>query len=334
MTITTIGDLAQHMMLLRNNSALQANIKDRLEELGTGEVADATRHLSGDFTAASGIERALTLVDSHSSVVTSAQTFIEGQGLAFDKARGRLNETGLALLEAADSVDQTRRATVLAESKAAFEEVVAALNTTSGGRTLFAGAATQSAAFASSSQILTAFGAAVAGETTAADVMAVADAWFAPGGDYDTQAYQGSMTEMGAFRVGEGVTISAPLSGTDDAIRDLMKVHAVAAVVADGGTAMIDAEKSNLMASLGSEMLNLDDDLIEVRAVAATTETRLDRMETELSAERYALMEARKDLVGVDPAATVMHLSELEGQLESLYAMTARLSSLSLANYL
>lgn len=334
MNSVTLGDMAQFYSLRRYNSEANTELSNLVTELGTGEVADMSAHLSGDFTGISAIERSLDMNRSFETVLDSATVFVNGQSIALADARKYTASTGISLLDAAGSGEQTRKDAVLAESKTTFDAIVSTLNVQAGGKSLFSGAATQSAAFASANDILTAFAASLTGASTAGDVMAVADSWFGASGTYETAAYLGSLDPLDGFKVGASETIQPTISGNDSEIRDLLKLHAIAAVVADGQVSMIEQERENLMSLVGSDMINLDNELIFAESGIGAIQERISIVQAENNSEMYGLLSNRYDLVGVDPSDTAMRLSETETRLEALYAVTARLSGLSLVGYL
>ena len=331
---TTLGDMAQQFMLRRQNYTLQTEYSRRITELSTGEVADVSSHLSGDFTAISGIQRSLTLNESYGSVLSSAKTFIDAQLLAFQKARSHTLETGYALVEAAESVDQTRRESVLAESRTNFDFIISSLNSQVAGRSLFSGSDTQTSSYASPKDILLAFSSEVSGLTTADEIVAAADVWFAPGGGYDTQAYTGSLVPLDGFASSQTDVVAPTLSGDHDNLRELVKLHVLSAAMADGSTPLIEAEKSVLFKVVGERMVNLDRNLVVTESQIGGLQKHVDNLLAQNSAEKYSLLTARKDLIGVDTSETVMRLTEVEAQLQSLYVVTAKVSRLSLTEYL
>ncbi|PQO24558.1 flagellar biosynthesis protein FlgL, partial [Rhodobacteraceae bacterium WD3A24] len=71
---------------------------------------------------------------------------------------------------------------------------------------------------------------------------------------------------------------------------------------------------------------------LEGRVGAA--EARVERAAARNSAEATAMESARNDLVGRDPFETASALQETTARLEKIYTVTARLSRLSLLEFL
>lgn len=334
MTGITVGDQAQYQMLSRFTAKLNATLNEGVKELGSEEESDVSNHLSGNFSSLAGVEKDLVLNDSYSLVLTSAKSFLDGQSLAFDKARSYSHSTGLGLIDASNSSSETYRESVLAESRSAFESVVAALNSQSSGKFLFSGASTQVTPFAAPNEILTAFSVSVSGATTAGDVLTMAETWFDSGGDYDTVAYFGSTDPIGEFLIGDSESIAPVLRGESDEIRDLLKLHAISSVLSDGAISLIESEKTLLMEMVGEQLIQLDEELVVSAASLGSLESRVEEAQVRNESERFSLSEARTSLIGVDTADTYLKVSEAEGRLQMLYSVTARLSGLSLVSFL
>ena len=96
-----------------------------------------------------------------------------------------------------------------------------------------------------------------------------------------------------------------------------------------------DPTEQGLLARLsGQALVSGDAQMIDLKASVGIAEAQIDRAEMEVRFERQALELARTELVSVDPFETAVKLEAAETQLQTLYSITARLSGLSLANYL
>jgi flagellar hook-associated protein 3 FlgL len=90
---------------------------------------------------------------------------------------------------------------------------------------------------------------------------------------------------------------------------------------------------ANLEAA-GLGIIGAKDGLIAVETRLGLDQRRLEDALARNQAERASFEESRSRLVGVDPYEAATRLTELETQLQSIYAMTARTTQLSLLNYL
>ena len=75
-------------------------------------------------------------------------------------------------------------------------------------------------------------------------------------------------------------------------------------------------------------------EIVTLRASFGQTEQRIEDGLGVAAAETTALQLGRRDIAGRDPYEAATEFTALEGQLQSLYTVTARLSSLTLTNYL
>lgn len=61
MAISTIGDMRQHFLTARHNTALKTDLNTLVQELTSGKVADLTSHLGDGLTKLAGIDRQLRI---------------------------------------------------------------------------------------------------------------------------------------------------------------------------------------------------------------------------------------------------------------------------------
>ena len=88
------------------------------------------------------------------------------------------------------------------------------------------------------------------------------------------------------------------------------------------------------MGKAGETMITSQGELAVLQAHIGTVESRIEDAKIINSAEGAALDLARSEMLGVDPYETATKLENTQTQLETLYALTARLSRLSLVDFL
>ena len=81
-------------------------------------------------------------------------------------------------------------------------------------------------------------------------------------------------------------------------------------------------------------LLDASERLTSVQGRIGLLQERLDRAGAGNAAAYASLEMARNTIVSADPFATATALSQVQVQMETLYSVTARLSSLKLVNYL
>ena len=328
-----LSDLAQTFQLRRDTVRIRSDLARATQELSSGRKADLGKSVSGNFGPLAGIDAQLSAIGAYTANSQEAALFADTAQLALERVRSISDELGAQLTTVRQSNVQAVERVVAAEAHAAFRVTVAALNTGVAGRSVFAGAATDGPALAPADEILAKLRTVVAAETTATGVEAALEAWFAPGGDFDTEAYRGSGDALSPFRVAEGRQVEMPIRADDSAFREQLKGLAMAALMND--TRIPDAAGvQHLAETAGKSILSNQDRVLSIQAEIGATQARIDAADTQNAAERTALRIARTDITSVDPYEVATELQNLETQLETIYTITARLSRLNLADFL
>lgn len=97
---------------------------------------------------------------------------------------------------------------------------------------------------------------------------------------------------------------------------------------------MTAADRAALVETAGQDLLSAESGVIALRARVGYGQETIETVTTRLTAEGHALDLAISDLTAADPYDTASALEAAQLQLETLYAVQARLSSLGLAGYL
>ncbi len=334
MPLPSLGDLAQNFVQRTNVTRLSRELSTLGEELSTGLKSDVAAAMRGDTQALSGIYRGLAALDSHDLAAKEAGILVDAAERTIDQSRGRFQ--GLFALAAAamNTADQSKIEMVGAQARQDFDAMISNLNTQAGGIGLFSGTATDGPALRPADAILADVTAAVAGLTTAAEVTAAVDAYFAPGGDFDANDYIGGTTSRGATRLGPDDVVDFAPRADDAAFREGLKVLARYAVVDAGALAGQPDEMFKLVTGSRDDILGAQGALLDLQARAGAAQARVDAAQTRNAAERQGLETARNGFVTADPFETATKLQQTQVQLESLYTVTARLSRLNLTSYL
>lgn len=334
MTMTSIGDLARTFLLTRRNGALKEEMTTLTEELATGRVKDVSRHLSGEFSYLSSLEASRKTVAAYASATSEAAVLAEGMQSAIAKVQTDLDVMLSDAITAAGAPSDLVHTGIANAAQHRFTSIVSALNGTAAGRGLFAGAASDSLAVAPAETMLNALRAETASATTATEFATLIDAWFAPGGGFDSVGYQGANTPLGAIRLGHNETLTLDVKANDSRLRATLAAAATLALSGPASNALARDEIENLILSTTQTMAAANDGLTSLRSELGFAEARIEDHKTRLAAESTSLDYARGTLLSIDPYEHASRLEQAEFQLESLYALTVRLSRLSLVEYL
>lgn len=336
MTTVSIGDLARNFQLRRQNAELQTRLSTLTKEMTTGMKSDIADAVAGDFKPLAGLNHSLGLLEGYKTAASEAGLFAEGIQNVLGTVQTLAENVAPTLLDAGTAGRAEIIDTTTVDARQKFRSVVSALNTQIADRFLLSGTAIDRAPIASAQDVLDALSAATAGQTTASAIISSVDAWFdapAGGGGYQDVIYDGAGPQS-AIDIGANDSVTLDVTALDPAIRDTLKGLALATLVADGALAGDDAGRALITKTAGETIVGAGSSLATLRARVGTIESHIAESASRNAAERDALRTARAALVEADPYETATALQSVQTSIETLYSITARLSRLSLADFL
>ena len=334
MIINSYGDMAQHLFLRSRNTELQQNITTLSEEFATGKSADLTERLGGDFTYLADLESNLKRLDSYMVVNGEVQLFATAMQGSLDKVQGQVQAMRNDILTISPAMDQASAEQFGGQANQRLSSAISLFNTSVGGRTVFAGTATDTKPLNDADTLMTAILAEVGGLTTADDIIQAVKDWFDDPTGYDTVMYQGSATSLQPVTVGEGEQISLGVRADDDNLKHTLQSYAITALADESSLGLTEAVQVDLVVKASSELSESVTRLIDLQADVGFIEGQLEEINTRNEASKTSLSIVRNNLVSADPYETYTRLEEAQTQLEGLYTITSRSSRLSLMNYL
>src|SRR5690606_39566305 len=120
----------------------------------------------------------------------------------------------------------------------------------------------------------------------------------------------------------------------DPTIKDTLRALATAAMLDRGVLAGQPGAQSQLLKAAGEDLLAGGEGRAQLMARVGTVQAQIAAAQTRNGAEKAALENTRAGIVTADPYDTATMLEDLQARLESLYLVTARVSRLTLADYL
>lgn len=334
MTLSSIGDMRQHLAMARNTTQLKMRLNMLTDALSTGEIRDKVRAMGGETARLDDIDRHLKLADAHlrATVGTAQKLNMTQQVLeSVDDIRNTLTQAFLPVN--ATSTD-AERAAAASRARVSIGSILSQLNIRYGDESLLAGNATDSAAVADEATLMADIGASLAGAVTAQDVIDTITAYFdTPGGGFETNIYLGD-TGTVERPIGLNETVRVDARADDPALRSILAATVMAAVVDAGFVALTGEEEARLIREAGTQMLTAAKPLADMRGRIAGAEQLVEEARVRAQASEAAFTIARNDLVAADPYETATELQAVQVQLETHYVLTARLARLSLTEYL
>ncbi len=335
MNLQSIGDLAQTFKLRQQNVQLKQQMSRLTQELASGQAADLTRQLSGNFGHLADIEHDLVVLASYRNAANTAITSTSAMQSVLGLIQAQTGDLGKTAVVAGTTAGGVTLDTVALQGRSALDAIVSALNTEVGGRSLFSGTDIEATPLVSADDLLTDVRAAIAGATTAADVITALDTFFdTAGGDFETLVYQGGNTYLSPLQLGEGQSVRLEMRADDTGFRTVLKNTVMSALVDEASITLNDAERQDLAKQAGERLLTSQDELTEIRSNLGFAQSRIEQSTTRISTEMNSLEFARTELLSVDNFQTATELESVQIQLETLYTLTARASRFSLVNFL
>ncbi len=334
-TSRALGDLSSAFLLQRHTANLKLELQQRSTELATGTLADRRAALAGDWRPLAAIEHGLRVTAGQKLAAVEAQGLASAVQAALGAVQLNGEAASAALLAVPDVATRAATERAGAVARQSFEAVAAALDQKVAGRALFAGAATDGRALAPVADMMAAVELAVAGLTEAEDVATAVLSWFeAPGGGFELAGYAGATEPVAPVRLGGGEVAELGATAADPALRRMMAGLAMGALLegsAFGGTM---AEREALSRRAAEAVLTASGGVTDLQASVGQTEAQVERAIVRIAAETSALETTRTGLTGADPYEAATRLEAARAQLETMYALTARVSRLSLVDYL
>lgn len=335
MPIQSIGDMSQGFQSSRHTGNIKSQLQQLSQELASGKVSDVTQRLGGKTSALVGLDREIALLDALASNTTRlGQTlgYMQATLDVLDGLGAQLQEQTLRISvnSSAPTVDDAAHA-----GRVTFESLVVGLNKSIAGRRLFAGTEADGPALASAEDMLADLVAAIGPATDAADISLAIETWFEdPAGGFATMGYLGDSGAAMTRRISAYQEITIDARADDPAVRAMLRSAATAAV-ADVMGGNIDAtQRALLVQESGQLSLASSAEFTQLRARVGDAEGRVANATATQAAERTAFEMSRNDILRADPFETATKLQDVQTQLEIHYNVTARLSRLSLSNYL
>ena len=335
MPLTSIGDMSLQFNTMRHTTQIKTRLGILTGEMSSGIAHDLTAHLGGDAGRLSDIDHRLGLIAGYRASAAEAGQFLAAMQTTLQGVEAVRGTLAAQLVTLPGSALSSQLVTATETGKAAFETLSRALNTRLADRSLFAGTATDVAALADPAAMLASLSLAIAGSTTAADVQTAIDTWFdSPTGGFATLAYQGDRGAALSRRIDTDTSVTLNARADDPALRNLLKAAATAALAGDSGLALSDDAKATLLRGAGLQLVTAAQPLVDLQARLGLAESTVEETTVRQTAQKTAYGIIRNDLISADPYDTAAALQQVQQQLETHYTLTARLSRLSLVEYI
>lgn len=333
MTMVSFGDLAQSFLLKTQTSRLKTEMGRVTQELSSGRLRDVAKALSGDLGRLAAISRSQDLALGYLTAAQEAGFRADALQTVVSGIAASAKTFGPDLLAGSQNGNAVQLELFAAQGAEHFRAAISALNTNLAGHSLFSGDATATIALAPADGILNSLRAEVTGAATPQEAMARISGWFDDPSGFAATAYLGGppITDQAISpddRVWLGVTAN------DAALRKSLMGFAATALIHDPALPFEPASMQGFARLAGEQIMTGNDALIALGAKLGTSAARIDTALARNSAEKLTLEMATAGLVQSDPYTLATELEAVQTNLETVYAVTARLSRLRLTDFI
>lgn len=318
----------------RRQSETITALKNRMDivstEAVTGRRADQTLAADGLIGDVHLLQKSLNDLDQAGRIQALVNTRLDLATLGVSGSRAALNDIDIratiALEGGASGLEIIKE-----EAAANLSSVFTALNANHAGRYLFSGDAVGTPPFGDPQNLLDDVKSIMEAHTDPAALDAALDDYFDnPAGEFRSNIYKGSQTSPEAISLGNGQTINIGMRADDESFRDTIRGLAVMATAESfAGNDFDTVFKQGI-----GEVSNGKTLLIEAEGWLGIQAETMAKAEERRSTERASLTNVFNAIVGRDQFEAAGELKTLEVQIQSAFVLTARLSELSLTNYL
>ncbi|WP_415391689.1 hypothetical protein [Paracoccus sp. SJTW-4] len=332
----SIGDLSRAALLRQANAQLKSRLLVLTQESASGVKSDMAQAVGGNFGHLAQVEARLTTLAAYRETAAAAQAELAGLQAALETIGKIGSEIGNGMSSGVSATDETSISIRSRQARDDLNAVVGLMNVEIGGRFLLSGSAVETRPMGDAAGILADARAQVAGLTDPAAIAAAISGWFgaAPGLGGFADTWFGGNTDTRMVASSSQAAVTQTLTGLDPSFRDILKGLVLGALADDPAVALAREDKAALVAQAGTTTLAGVRALTMRRAEVGMQEEAIARDAARNAAETTAMSIARTRIVEADPYETASALTQTETSLQNLYALTARLSRLSLTDYL
>jgi len=332
---TGTSNLASQMQMARANGQTRQALNTAGQEVASGKKANLVKATGGDFGPLFALERNLAQLELRAGSIRDASAKAAATQLNMANIQETLAGYGVDLLAATDLQSQPQAFGIASSARGALDRMVSSLNAQYGGQSLFAGAGVDGAAVIDAETMYNDITAltALAADSTAA-IAAVDDYFFNPAGGFMTSGFIGSSLDAPGAEIAEGEVANYALRADDSGIRSALRNVALAAVAANGDHGGSSQDSMNMLREAALGAVSGNDALISLRQGLGFIEQQIDSAAARNTAEASAFEINRNAILAADPYEAATRFQALEGQMEAIYLMTSRLSTMRLQNYL
>lgn len=335
MTTLSHGDLAHSFLLRRQNLATKTEMQALQNEVITGQSRDITAKVRGDVVPLAGLDGSVARLEGFQTLAREQLLGIGAMQAALNTVHDLSSNLAEFLIGASLGVSETRITAAGHTARSNLETVVSALNTRFGDRAVFSGVATSSPAMVSADTLLTGAQAAItaAAALTPNDIDTALANWFNDPAGFEAAAYTGG-ARLAPLAIAVGESANMNITAIDPAIKNTLRGLTLAALLDRGLLAGQPIARQEIANKAGIQLLQTNTDRANLTGRLGGIEAQIENASARNAAEVTSLRLIRNDITTVDPYEAASKLQNTQSQLEKIYTLTARMTRLSLMDFL
>jgi len=309
----------------QNIADMRARATSAAQESVTGQHVDLTKHLGGRIGDAMAGHKALTDIANQRGLLSIREGRLDLAQQSLGGVQDRISGLEVRMLSALSMGDLPGQDLVARDAEAALRDTFNALNSRHGDRFLFSGDETATQPLTSPDQLLADIRQIANTATSAADFELQLDEYFqSPTGGWLTSIYAGATTSSDPDAV----------TAADPTIVEVISALAVMAISRMSNNLTLLNENPEIVSASAERIGTGSTALVNLRADIGIAQERIAKSRESLDTEETILNSVYNSMVGRDQYDAASELKQLEAGLEAAYLLTARLSNLSLLNFL
>lgn len=333
MTMVSVGDLARNLMLQRTTAQVRKELDIATQTVASGLHHDMTQKTRGDFGLLSSLDATLARIKGWQANASVLQVRLSVQQSSLQGIDALADDLAQDFLIAEGTRSHAGLVAAGAKAEAAFFSAIDMVNSRADGIFAFSGQNSDLPPLVPAETILAELEAITNGLVSVQDVASAVMDWFDDPAGFAAFAYQGGDPRI-AVTVSSADSIAAGVTAIEPGLRDTLAGLAFGALLGRGTPAGSVETKFIMAKEAGERLLASKVDRIDVAAAVGVAENRVHQAQTRLGAEASSLQQIQASIVAADPFESALRLQEAQSRLEAIFMVTARLSRLSLTEYL
>ena len=328
------SDLSSLMGLRAHQARAKSDLANAAQELSTGQKTDLLKATGGDLGKLFAIDNRLSQLSTDTETLKLASGKAGLAQLSLGNIGDSLTTYGADLLSALGREDQNSQTIYANNARNKLEAAVSALNVRYGRHSIFAGAAVDQRPISSSDEIVNDVAGLISGAPDPATAIAAIDDYFyTAGGGFETNIYGGANIDAPEALIDEGTSLKYGVRADQTEIRDSLRAFAIAAAVTQN-PGLTPADRESYLRESAESAMRAKDAIIRVREDLGYAEEAIGNAQARNAAMINVFQLERNGIAQADPYEAATQLQAMQGQLETVYTLTARLANLSFTNFM